>query len=311
MTDAPEVICVGELLIDLISTNYADDFNAAETYRRYPGGSPANLANNLSLLGCSAALVATVGDDDAGDLLQNWGAAAGANVDGICRVNAPTTLILVTKSRSVGNFEAYRSADYHILPEQLPNNRLASCRLFHTTAFALSREPARSSIFQAARTVAESGGSLSIDVNYAPKIWPDVEEARRVIGSYMALDPRCLVKFSDIDLDRLYGHSADDPAAAATYLMRELKTGTLCLTLGERGCYVAGTEEAFLLPARPVEVRDTTGAGDAFWAGFLAAWLSHHDLGTRARAGRNLAERKLATIGPLTQPLTLEQLLRD
>ena len=65
----PEIIAVGELLIDLISTDYTEDFRSADTYQRLPGGSPANLAMNLARLGRDVGLVATVGQDDAGGLL--------------------------------------------------------------------------------------------------------------------------------------------------------------------------------------------------------------------------------------------------
>lgn len=287
---APEIICAGELLIDLISTDYAEDFRHADHYRRLPGGSPANLATNLARLGQRVALVATVGQDDAGALLIDHAAAAGVSTAGLSRVEEPTTLILVTKSRAVSNFEAYRGADARIEPRQFAAVDRTALRLFHTTAFALSREPARSSILTTARELGRAGVRLSIDANYAGKIWPDRGEARRVIRDYLA--GGALAKFSDVDYHRLFGEEVDTPEAAARRI-RDLGAAVVFLTLGERGCYVLHEGGCFTLPARPVDVVDTTGAGDAFWSGVLSAHLEGLGWEVCARNGREMAERKI------------------
>ena len=158
----PEIVAIGELLIDLISTNYADDFQSADHYQRLPGGSPANLAMNLARLGRSVALVATVGQDDAGALLLTAVREAGVDVDHIARHADPTTLILVTKSRAVSNFEPYRLADRHISADQLPAALLTGSKVVHTTAFALSKEPARRNILAAMATAAAAGASVAV-----------------------------------------------------------------------------------------------------------------------------------------------------
>ncbi|MCP9235091.1 carbohydrate kinase family protein [Lewinella sp. JB7] len=306
----PEILCVGELLVDLLSTEYAPDFRSADTYRRYAGGSPANLAMNLARLGQSVGLVATVGDDDAGELLREAVADTGCDVSLIATAPDPTTLILVTKSRQVSNFEAYRSADKYIAPEQFPEDYLAECRLFHTTAFALSRQPARGSIMAAAARVAAAGGRLSIDVNYAAKIWPNRLEALWVISKYIALGGEgagTLVKCSEVDYERLFDEPVEEVAEAAGSIL-DLGAGVVCLTLGARGSYVVSEAGSFATPARPVEVVDTTGAGDAFWSGFLAGYVNKLDWEDCALRGRAMAEQKLTTDGPLTTAISLDEL---
>ena len=93
----------------------------------------------------------------------------------------------MTKSREVSQFEAYRSADAQLHANQLPEGLLTDVKLFHTTAFALSREPARGTILEAAGRVIDGGGRLSIDLNYADKIWPERLEALWTISQYIAL----------------------------------------------------------------------------------------------------------------------------
>ncbi|WP_420460470.1 carbohydrate kinase family protein [Neolewinella sp.] len=309
---APEIICTGEVLVDLISTEYGADFRSVDTYRRFAGGSPANLAMNLAQLGRQVGLVATIGKDDIGALLREELRERGVDTRHLVAVSTPTTLILVTKSKAVSNFEAYRGADTEITGVQFPDNYLSECKVFHTTAFALSRDPARSSILSAAARAVAAGARLSIDVNYAHKIWPDRLEALWVINSYLSLGTEAgresLVKCSEVDFVRLFDEPLDDREDAAERLL-DLGAGVICLTLGEEGCYVYTDGENFSLPARPVEVQDTTGAGDAFWAGFLAAHLAGKDWKACAEAGRVVAEIKLTTVGPLRQELDLEELL--
>lgn len=292
----PDLLAVGELLIDLISTDFSDSLEAARDFRRLPGGSPANLAGNLARLGQRVALVATVGGDDSGNYLLDCVRNTGADVSQVRRALYPTSLILVTRSRAVSRFEPYRTADQHILPEQFPAAWLQCVKVFHTTCFALSLEPARSSILAAARVAAQHGARLSIDINYADKLWPDTAEARRIVADY--LSHGALIKCSEVDWERLYGTPLEDTQAATARLLK-MGAGTVCLTLGERGCYVANANEAHFLESRPIDVKDTTGAGDAFWSGFLSGWLDELPLLACAKAGRAMAERKLTHFGPL------------
>lgn len=292
----PSVLAVGELLIDLISTSYAETLDDVTTFERIAGGSPANMASNLSRLGQPAALVASVGNDDMGDYLHNFVKGLSLDVTGVYQVPFPTTLVLVTKSRQVSNFEAYRLADCQISKAQLPDDLLKSLKVFHTTCFALSKEPARTVILEAASKVAAAGGQLSIDANYAAKIWPDLAEAQETVAAYCSYGT--MVKFSDVDWERLYGHPIDEPAEAARFL-HGLGAKTVCITLGEKGCFVSNKEGQHFVPARSIEVVDTTGAGDAFWSGFLCAYIDGYDLHQCALAGRRMAEIKLQHFGPL------------
>lgn len=291
-----DLIAIGELLIDLISTDYADDLRQAETYKRIPGGSPANLAGNLARLGKKVGLVASVGEDAAGTYLHGFVSELGLDASRVRRVPEPSTLILVTKSKEVSAFTAYRAADAQIILGANDLTWIAQSRIIHTTAFALSQEPAQSSILRAVAHAAKAGRKMSIDANYAPEIWPDRQQAQRIIGEY--LSHGALAKFSEVDYHRLFGEKVDDPQLAAQRILN-LGADLVCLTLGEGGVFVLTADESFHLPSRKIEVKDTTGAGDAFWAGFLSAYLDELPLLACAKAGRALAEMKLGIFGPL------------
>ena len=293
-----DIICAGELLIDMISMDYAETFSEATEYKRLQGGSPANLCLNMARLGNNALLVATVGKDDVGGEMIAQLQKEGLDHQYVWQVDHPTTLILVTRSKEVSNFEAYRSADRFIEPAQLPDDLLSDTRILHTTCFALSAQPAQQTLLDAAHRSQQHACQLSIDANYAGKIWPDRKNAQAIVEKYCSYG--AMVKISEVDWERLYQQKLTDPGQAAD---RFLGFGAreVCVTLGAEGCLGATADERIFLPSRAVEVVDTTGAGDAFWSGYLTAWLDHKSLADRLKAGQRMAEIKLGHFGPLKQ----------
>ena len=302
------VLAAGELLIDFISTDFADTLAGARTFTRLQGGSPANLCLNLARLGHATHLAATVGKDAMGDFLVSNVAATGLPTSGIARSETPTTLILVTRSKEVSDFFPYRGADRNLRADQFPAALLAQTHIFHTTCFALSVAPAQGVLRAAAVRAAAAGCRLSIDVNYAQKIWPDQTEAQRIVAEYVAHG--ALVKCSEVDWERLYSTPLTDPAAAIGHFL-QLGASEVVITLGEHGCYGGDGGTVIHCPVRPIAVKDTTGAGDAFWSGYLSGVLDGLPLADRLLAGRAMAEIKLQHFGPLEASVDRARIYAD
>lgn len=303
-----DILAVGELLVDLIGTEFTDDFGQVQHFKKLQGGSPANLAANMARLGNRTKLIASVGKGTMGSYLINTIKAMQVDTSDIKRTDLPSTLILVSRSKETADFEPYRAADYHIDTNQFPVGLLQQIRLFHTTCFALSKRPAQTVILEMARQAAQAGVQLSIDLNYASKIWPDREEAHAIVHEYCSLG--ALIKISEVDWERLYGSTSGDPADHIDHML-ELGAAEVCLTLGSEGCMLGNKEGKSFLEARRVEVKDTTGAGDAFWAGYLTAWLDGHSLLERAMAGRKMAELKISRFDVLPQQIDRSEIYID
>ncbi len=304
----PAVVVAGEALVDLITTEPVDDLAAAATFERHAGGSPANLATNLARLGVPVALVASVGDDSLGRFLRREAEGAGVRARLATRSDRPTSVVAVARSAGTPDFAVYRMADRDLRPDQLPDALLAGARLFHTSGFALSREPARATLLDAARRAVGLGLVVSIDVNFAPVTEGQRAEQQDAARQILALGP--LVKCSHDDLARLWGADADSDHVAVDRL-RQLGASLVCLTRGADGALVVGDDGAVEVPAEPVDAVDATGAGDAFWSGFLAAWLGGQSPPACARAGARMAALKLARAGPLPVRVDAEAVLRD
>lgn len=289
-----DVLVLGELLADLISTEYVGRLKEATTFSMHPGGSPANVCANLNWLGLQTAMVSCVGNDSIGDLLVDSFSKMKLEVSYISRSETlPTSMVLVGKSKGTPDFIAYRMADTQIPP--VKEELIQRSALLHTSAFALSREPARSVIIDAFHRAHQSGKQISADWNYAPGIWQDdgVEVFERLCSF------RPLLKLSLDDVERFVARPLS-PEDAMIFLDR-FEASVMCLTCGKDGVwYKAQGNTWSFKPATPVaEVKDVTGAGDAFWSGFLCAHLHQQSLDVCVENALSMAAKKIQRVGPL------------
>ena len=292
------LLSVGELLADFIGHHVSSSLFDSPDFRRYQGGSPANMAANMARLGSNTALAACVGNDNIGKYLVQQVAEAGVDTQHIVTdPTEPTSIVIVSRTAGTPDFIAYRTADCQIKPEQLPDSLLEQARIFHTTCFALSRQPAQEAIVDAARRAQAAGCQVSIDANYAPSLWPDRDQAWRIISEYCSAG--AFVKLSEDDAARLYGQPQSIERILTDF--HAMGTSLVCFTLGAEGSLVSyeGGAKRVRVPGQKLDVIDATGAGDAYWAGFLTAYIDGHTFEQCARSGAALARMKLTRLGPL------------
>ena len=297
------VVCAGEALIDLVSSDYADSLAEVGSFVPHVGGSPANLAHNLRMLGAEVGLIAAVGQDALGGRIVASFRKSGLPTELVERVaGTPTTLVAVTKSKESPDFEIYRGADSEVRYAPFAKVLERGSQIFHTTCFALSRAPMRSHLLRAGAAFAKTGGTLSVDANYAEKVWPNREQAQRVLRDYVRHG--ALLKMSEVDYERLYGRAlAMDDAKAAAMPLLDAGARQVCFTFGGSGSVAVTKEAAARYVPEPMDIVDATGAGDSFWSGFLVAYLDGLVPRDCLRIGSAVAAKKLSQQGPLTEPL--------
>lgn len=292
------VLAIGELLADVITENFVDDLSSATTFKMFQGGSTANVCANLQWLGCSAKMVACVGNDGIGKFLLNELQRTGLNTDNITQSNShPTSIVIVGRSNATPDFIAYRMADAQI--GIIDDELIHSCQIVHSCAFALSKDPAQKNILHALQTAADKGKQISIDWNFAPAIWGD-DDGKKVFEAICELNP--LLKCSLDDVERFAGRPLS--IEEAKEFLQPLPTMATALTCGKAGVWYRSFENDNweFQPAIPIEkVQDTTGAGDAFWSGFLHAFLRKYCLKDCITEGIKIASLKVQKLGPLYQ----------
>jgi sugar/nucleoside kinase (ribokinase family) len=308
-TKSLDVLTIGEMVVDFISDEKTDTLSNASTFRRYLGGSPANIAVYVSKLGGESAVIAKTGIGAFGTFLKGELQRHGVTTEYLSMDHRThTTVIFVSSTSATPDFEEFRSGDYLLRPEEISEEAISRTRVVHASTFALSREPCRSAVLWAFRKAREMGKIVSLDPNYSRRIWPDQKEARRVIReAYRYVN---VTKPSADDARRVFG--PDQEPEQYIQKFHDLGAQTVVFTMGEGGNLISekGKELAHV-PARPVEVVDATGAGDAFWAGFLTATLDGNPTERSVLFAREIVERKLRIKGPLPADIDREEIYQS
>ncbi len=303
-----DILAIGETLVDFISVEMTDGLRHAETFRRHPGGSPANIAVNAAQLGKRAAIISKIGAGAFGDFLADSLRADGVITDFLVRdPHTRTSVIFISRTKGTPEFEAFRDADYQLLPEEVSATAVDAAQIVHTSAFALSKEPCRSTVQSVFETAHRRGKIISLDPNFSPLIWRDRTEGMAVISSIFQYVT--IIKSSLDDARRLFGREISPRRAIDRF--HNWGAETVVFTLGGAGALVSKNGILIgYLPARPIAIADATGAGDAFWAGYLTALLDGHQPEMCLLFAREIVERKLQTVGTLHASINRTEIYR-
>jgi len=263
-----DVVTIGESL-GLIQPAPLDRVELAATLRLGIGGAESNVAIGVSRLGGTATWIGRVGDDDLGRRIRRELNAEGVHVRAIVDAEASTALML-KEHHPVGpsRVRYYRtgSAGSRLAPEDLPGEWIAGARLLHVTGITPSLSPVADAAVHRVLDLAEEAGiPVSFDVNHRTTL----KRHRDAAELYRSIARRATVVFAGNDEARLLVPDARDDDQLLRG-MSDLGPAEVVLKLGERGCRALIDGREYALPAIPVTVVDTVGAGDAFVAGYLA-----------------------------------------
>lgn len=299
-----DLLAIGETLVDFISIEETDWLRNAYTFRKYQGGSPANMAVYVAKLGGKSAIVSKTGIGAMGQFLKAELRRAGVTCHYLImdhRVH--TSVVFISRTARTADFEAFRSGDYRLEPREIDEEAVQRARVVHASTFALSREPSRSAVEKAFELAQKYDKIISLDPNYSPMIWPDYLEAKEVIGQMLSY--ATITKPSLDDATRIFGR--DKAPEEYIELFHEMGPEIVVFTMGADGVLLSEGGELSHIPARPIEVVDATGAGDSFWAGFLVALLDGNPLKRCTLFAREIVERKLTTVGPLPDTIDRQE----
>ena len=301
-----DVLTVGEVVVDFISAEKTDTLSNATTFKRYLGGSPANIAVYVSKLGGRSAVIAKTGIGAFGKFLKSELQRHGVVTDYLQMDHRThTTVIFVSSTAATPDFEEFRSGDYLLKTEELSEKAIDRARVVHSSTFALSREPCRSTVIEVFRKARGMGKIVSLDPNYSRRVWPDYKEAQGVIReAYKHVN---VTKPSADDARRVFGPGYEPEQYIEMF--HDLGPETVIFTMGAEGNLVSENGRITAhVPSRPVDVVDATGAGDSFWAGFLTALLDGNEVERSVLFAREIVERKLTTKGPLPADIDREEI---
>lgn len=250
------ILCAGEILADMIGAERDGVF----VYERKAGGAPFNVACAVKKFGVKSAFAGSVGDDIIGGFLKDF--VKSVKLDGLCLESdgdRNTTLAFVQLDRhGERSFCFYRknTADYR-MPE-IPDGIFDSADIVHIGSLMLSEDEGAAYAARLAKRASSAGKTVSFDVNFRTDIFKDKESA---VSRYKTmLEAADIVKFSEDEVE-IFGQD---------YIDGRLKEKLVCITFGGNGSEWRYLGRRNAVPSVKVKPVDTTGAGDAFYAGVLS-----------------------------------------
>ena len=260
------IAALGELLIDFTESGVSQ--SGMRLFEQNPGGAVANVLAAMARLGEQTAFIGKVGDDMHGRFLKETLGNAGIDTTGLVMANDFfTTLAFVALSPNgerTFSFARKPGADTQLRVEEINESILKSTGILHVGSLSLTDEPARSATHAAINTAKAHSAVISYDPNYRASLWKDeatAKERMRELLSYVDI-----MKLSDEETELLTDEA--EPELAAKRL-NDRGIPCVAVTLGKRGALVSVGGSSMIVPGYRNTAVDTTGAGDAFWGGFL------------------------------------------
>jgi ribokinase len=260
------VICtLGDLLLDVIVRLDEPIEEDTDTYGRTrvgPGGQAANVAAWVVALGGSARFIGKRARDPAGRILGEELRSRGVDLAGPEAESGTGTVVSIAGSDGRRTMLTDRGVSADFRADELEPEWLDACETLHVPAYSLVRSPLAETALAAIRLVREADAKVSVD-----------------LSSTSALRAYGVDRFAEVlaRIDPDYVLANEDEAA----LVNGIDAPTVVIKRGRDGCRVIRSAVSTDYPAHPADVVDSTGAGDAFAAGYL---LEGHDLALEAAA---------------------------
>ena len=263
-----------------------------------PGGSAANTIVALARLGIDTGFVGVLGNDNEGDIVLDAFMREGVDVM-IKRVDGSTgAAIGFIDSKGERTLYIYPGVNDKLRINDIDMEFVANSKFVHMSSFVNRAQ--LEMLCELATQLKESKSKLSFS--------PGMLCSKYELADLCTIIERSEVVFlSENELESLVsGNNYENRASK----LLDIGASIVCVTLGERGCYVVNTAaESYLVEAYPTaDIVDTTGAGDAFAAGFLYGLLHSKSIYECARAGNLLASyciRRYGSRNGLPYSLTL------
>ena len=258
-------LVIGEALIDIVE-------RTGRVTDEHVGGSPLNVAVGLSRLGRDVYFLTHIGDDARGRRIADYVTASGAHLlDGSVRARRTPVAQAMLDEAGAATYKFDIDWQLDGTPEVDPP------LLVHTGSIATVLEPGCRAVPTLLDTYRGSA-TITFDPNVRPALITDVNQAKERIEHLVERSD--VVKASDEDLHWL---APDTPPEKMAELWSKTGPALVAVTMGGDGAFAVSAAGSVQVPACPVQVVDTVGAGDSFMTGLLDALWSLGLLGADRR----------------------------
>lgn len=278
-----DAIALGRITIDFNPVDYFKPWPECETFKKYVGGSPANIAVGMARLGKKVGFIGCISDDQMGDFCESFFCREGIDTSHIVRCTGGESMGLAFTeilSENDSGLIMYRNqvADLMLHPDDVKEDYIKRSKMLIVSGTALSTSPSREAALKAIEFARKNKVVVIFDIDYRAYTWKNKDE----LSLYYTLAARQadIIMGSREEYERtdylMNEHSSD--AETAAKWMRE-HARIVVIKHGKEGstAYTADGS-AYSIRPFPVKALKSFGGGDGYGSAFLSCLLDGREI---------------------------------
>lgn len=297
-----DLVCIGRTCVDLYGEQIGAPLESVQSFHMYVGGSASNVCIGAARLGLRTAMIARVGDEPLGRFVRTTFANEGVDVRAVRFDTERLTGLITLAIRKCADFPRIffyeNAADLALHEDDIDEVLVSSAAVLLVTGTHFSRPQLADASRKAMRIAKKNGRRVAFDIDYRPVLWGLTShgdgtqmfiESERVSAHLQSILPECDLVVGTQEELCIAGGSQD--IRTALEAIRSITAAAIVRKRGAQGsivypCAIPNDLETGVSAAPfPVEVLNSTGAGDAFMAGFLLGWIRNENWEACCRYG--------------------------
>ena len=269
-----DLILLGRVAVDLNPVDYYCPLNESTTFKRYLGGSPANIAVGLARLGKKCGFFARVSDDQLGTFVTDYFDNEGIDTSHIKRCQNGEKIGLTfteIKSETESSIVMYRNeaADLKLDVEDIDEDYINRAKAILISGTALAESPSREAALKAVALAKKNGVPIIFDIDYRAYNWKNADEIAIYYSSVAREADIILGSREEYDLtEKFIKVGMTDKETAAYWHSQNAKI--VIIKHGKEGSTAYTNDgESFSIKPFPVKLLKSFGGGDGYASAFL------------------------------------------
>lgn len=314
-----DLILLGRAAIDLNPVDYYKTLAESETFKKYVGGSPANIAVGLSRLNKKCGFLSRVSDDRFGDYVLGYFEKMGIDTSHMRRcvhgekIGLTFTEILDENASSILMYRN-KIADLALEPEDVDEAYICSGKALLISGTALAESPSREAALKAMALARKNGVKIIFDIDYRAYNWKNQDE----LGIYYGLAARdsdvIIGSREEFDLTEAFAGLDGSDEASASYWLNQ-KARIVVIKHGKQGSAAYTSDgKSYTVKPFPVKALKSFGGGDGYGSSFINGLLEGWDIMDCLEHGSAAAAMLVASHGcsaDMPDREALEQFIRE
>lgn len=277
-----DIIPMGRIAIDFNPVDYFKTLAGSDTFKKYVGGSPANIAVGLARLGKKVGFLGTVSDDRFGDYVTEFFESEGIDVSHIVRaVNGEKIGLTFTEilSPDESSILMYRNgvADLMLDPADVDEKYIASAKAILISGTALCQSPSREACLKAMYIAKKVGTKVIFDVDYRPYNWKSKDETALYYSMVAEKSDMIMGSREEFDLTESIIERGRTDRQSADYWMGN-GAKIVIIKHGKQGSTAYTADGAYSIKPFPVTALKSFGGGDGYGSAFIFGLLEGRDI---------------------------------